>query len=673
MKNRLLVGLSVTAMVLMAAVAAEAALDLPVTAGLQAHFDASAIQGVLDGSQVDTWPDQSGNGNDATQGNTSYQPVFVANALNGLPVLRFDEDWFGFNRVDIRTVFFVLNEAPGTAPNWRPMIADSSDFRWHRGADNTFWSEPWGRDIVSDGTTTVNGVEVEGEDGQANVVTIPTEISVISHVTLDNAPADQIGRDRGWNDRTWIGDMAEILIYDRVLSQVEMELVGFYLSEKWGIETAYPEFGPTPVLDNPVENAEHVALDAQLQWHTVFADAPTFDVYLCEGADPNLLEIVSAGQTETTFAPQLAYATTYCWQIVLHDGETTTASPVALFTTMGKAYNPIPVDDYISATVPTTTLSWTADPVATSFKVYAGQSEPLTLLTETTETTAVLSTPTDFTGYLWRVDQLVDGVEIATGDVWSFTTGGLIGHWQLEENPASGDPNLKAIDSSGFGFHADVLSDSNSVPGILGNAYSFDGVEDEVVIPPFGITTDSMSFSLWVKASSTPQGVRGLIVGRGPTMAATGINIEGGHLRYHWADWYWWWNSPHVVPADEWIHETVVIEPTKTTIYMNGVPAEFTMDGTTPVSHQMLEFSEPLIIASDPVDTTRHFAGAIDDVRIFTRALTEEQVLAIYEESAISKYPSPAPGEKDGASTFTSDLPTTRTGTPHRSPRASRR
>ncbi|MDX1959961.1 MAG: hypothetical protein SFU98_15425 [Leptospiraceae bacterium] len=43
-----------------------------------------------DNTQVTTWSDSSGNGYDATQGTGVNQPIFRTNALNGLPVIRFD-------------------------------------------------------------------------------------------------------------------------------------------------------------------------------------------------------------------------------------------------------------------------------------------------------------------------------------------------------------------------------------------------------------------------------------------------------------------------------------------------------------------------------------------------------------------------------------------------------
>ncbi|SEM45424.1 hypothetical protein SAMN05444354_11722 [Stigmatella aurantiaca] len=65
------------------------------TAGLVMHFAASELlgpQGTLPaaGAPVSSWVDLSGNGRDLTQTDSTRQPVFKTNALNGLPTVSFD-------------------------------------------------------------------------------------------------------------------------------------------------------------------------------------------------------------------------------------------------------------------------------------------------------------------------------------------------------------------------------------------------------------------------------------------------------------------------------------------------------------------------------------------------------------------------------------------------------
>jgi hypothetical protein len=78
---------------------------------------------VINGSKVSRWMDQSGNGNDAIETDTSRQPVLANNELNGGPVIRFDgvNDRLGFTgskRMTQISLFIVFNNKSGASgPN----------------------------------------------------------------------------------------------------------------------------------------------------------------------------------------------------------------------------------------------------------------------------------------------------------------------------------------------------------------------------------------------------------------------------------------------------------------------------------------------------------------------------------------------------------------------------
>lgn len=44
----------------------------------------------VNGERIDTWEDQSGNGNDVTQGTDASRPTYNTAVVNGQPVLSFD-------------------------------------------------------------------------------------------------------------------------------------------------------------------------------------------------------------------------------------------------------------------------------------------------------------------------------------------------------------------------------------------------------------------------------------------------------------------------------------------------------------------------------------------------------------------------------------------------------
>src|SRR5262249_24623510 len=63
--------------------------SLPSVGGLQYQLDASNALSAS-GSSVSSWNDVSGNGKNFTVAGSATAPTLVTNALNGLPVVRFD-------------------------------------------------------------------------------------------------------------------------------------------------------------------------------------------------------------------------------------------------------------------------------------------------------------------------------------------------------------------------------------------------------------------------------------------------------------------------------------------------------------------------------------------------------------------------------------------------------
>jgi hypothetical protein len=78
--------------------------------------------------------------------------------------------------------------------------------------------------------TRLNGVPINGVETNR-----PTDLSVISLVTAGNVTADAFSRDRGVNARSWWGDLAELVIYERDLSIEEVRSVEAYLAGRYGI------------------------------------------------------------------------------------------------------------------------------------------------------------------------------------------------------------------------------------------------------------------------------------------------------------------------------------------------------------------------------------------------------------------------------------------------------
>ena len=218
--------------------------ELPVSNGLVLRMDASQIAGTSDGAQLNTWPDTSGGSNNAIRqtGSSSGYPKYIANSINGLPLVRFNSgtaaagDYFKFNRIsNIRSVFWVMKENASLSDG-HFLLGDSSTYNFHRGntPNGPLWNPTYASSFITAGTTTLMGNTING-----STTSLPSgNFQLVSLITTGNVAADQICQDRVYHG-SWQGDIAEILIYNRALSSGEEKQVGYYLSKKYNLATTY--------------------------------------------------------------------------------------------------------------------------------------------------------------------------------------------------------------------------------------------------------------------------------------------------------------------------------------------------------------------------------------------------------------------------------------------------
>ena len=186
----------------------------------------------------DHWEDQSGQGNHGRQPFGGATAVLVPNVVNGLPALRFDgvDDTVELtSRVStIRTVFWVVRESPGAGDGVRSLLGDSpyNYFQGGSGDPGPIWATNVNGNVGS-GQTWLNGAPVDGKQALR-----PREMSVVSLVTTANVAANRFGAAR--NATPWWGDLAELIIYDRALTEDEVTAVEDYLNARYQLFTRLP-------------------------------------------------------------------------------------------------------------------------------------------------------------------------------------------------------------------------------------------------------------------------------------------------------------------------------------------------------------------------------------------------------------------------------------------------
>jgi Secretion system C-terminal sorting domain len=257
---------------LVALFAAQTALYAQPTSGLRFWLRASDITGVTNGQPVGTWPDNSGNGRNATATGI-YRPILTTNAINGLPTVRFTGN--GGTTKD-QPLMVVNDSTPGPVtvitviahqrPNPLPPSGDFVDILMGTKKDfpargfqfssyNTFANRS-NREVRREGginAGTDGDFRVRKNGAQVSPTLNLGEYTIINYEAIGfsntggsgfpftiNATQDSV--------RSGLNDIAEILVYNRTLSRIETDQVELYLSQRYGIALPSP-FTPSSVLN----------------------------------------------------------------------------------------------------------------------------------------------------------------------------------------------------------------------------------------------------------------------------------------------------------------------------------------------------------------------------------------------------------------------------------------
>jgi hypothetical protein len=312
------------------------------------------------------------------------------------------------------------------------------------------------------------------------------------------------------------------------------------------------------------------------------------------------------------------------------------------FRAKAEATCPEPADGVAVGADTKVELSWKAGIKAAKHKVYFGtDKDELPLLAEVNSPSYTeLPTLEKDTKYYWRIDEVWAEGTVITGDVWSFSTGKLVGWWKFDEGSGN-----TASDSSGNGYNGTLNNmDGNSwVDGITGGALKFDGMNDYVSIPALGLNSNTVTITAWIKRDGRQaESYAGIVYCRGGSTTA-GISFGKGQddfynvnheLAYNWNDNFaaWNWHSGLIMPDNEWVFVALVVEPSKATMYL-GEKGTLS-SATNKINHAIEEFDGVTRIGNDAISNiSRYFRGWIDDVRIYNYALPQVEVEALYKKT----------------------------------------
>ncbi|RCV64106.1 PKD repeat-containing protein [Methanophagales archaeon] len=333
-------------------------------------------------------------------------------------------------------------------------------------------------------------------------------------------------------------------------------------------------------------------------------------------------------------------------------------------------YNPSPSDGATDVSIDAT-LSWTGgdpdDEDTVTYEVYFGTSINPPLVAEdqqgTTYDPGLLNYSTE---YYWRINATDNHGASNESEVWSFTTAslslpGAVSEWHLDEGAGA-----ITKDSSGNKNDATLVNDPTWVKGKVGHGLSFDGTDDYAVCDHKSSLelTGAITVEAWVNwtGDGNPYFVTKCGEAGDRSYDLSGNTDGTVEFRVGGVDCNTIKSSGAAqVPIGEWVYLVGTYEPSNyVRLFVNGTLAE---EDTTSVPAAQGENGLSWYIGSRGGDQG-WFEGIIDEVVIYNRALSEEEVRGAYEAYAQNMQPfSPYdPSPSDGATGVSIDATLSWTG-----------
>jgi hypothetical protein len=213
------------------------------------------------------------------------------------------------------------------------------------------------------------------------------------------------------------------------------------------------------------------------------------------------------------------------------------------------------------------------------------------------------------------------GVHSLNQQSFSILDQGLMAYWSFDE----GEGDI-AFDETNNGNDA-VLYGPTWVEGKRGFALRFDGVDDTVAIPHSAslMPTDAITLAAWVKIEGPAQEHYG-IIGKSGYSSGYRLLIHGTNKKVLFQltgeKGYSVWSST-AIPDDQWHFIVATYDGSKMKLYIDGIkdPSEKERKGPLDVNTNSVLIGKPQYA----------FNGLIDEVRIYSRALSEEEIKELFQ------------------------------------------
>ena len=238
----------------------------------------------------------------------------------------------------------------------------------------------------------------------------------------------------------------------------------------------------------------------------------------------------------------------------------------------------------------------------------------------------------DYNRLLWA--KLIDrDVTAPTADATS-----LIGRWEFDE-----ESGTVANDTSSSNLDG-TISGAIYVGGMSYSALDFDGTDDNVTVTDNALIQNIFdtggSISVWINPDSDGENSLGHIIAK----TGWGLFIDNetaGNVRigfdvdFDGATNGQWVTALTNIPLDRWTHVVITYNADAVAndpiIYIDGTAVTIT-EVTTPVGARVTDAAVNLLIGDRPAGA-RNFDGTIDEVRIYSRAISASEALDLNDKA----------------------------------------
>lgn len=247
------------------------------TPGLRLWLRADAGVTQDQNGNISVWHDQSGLGNDGSQNSLENQPLLVENSVAGLPTAHFSgNQWLNLpdlmNGATAGEIFLVLKTQEDTPSQSSGLMFLGNGYESYYPfyADGQIY-ENFGSTVrysvgnPSQPLDAYHIFDVSSQSGEwvAQINGILQYRTLINTVYFPSNPL--LGHNSLY--AAFLGDIAEVLIYDRVLSSTERQTVEYYLGGK------YPVIASPPLTPGNMRAAAVAPTQISLTWDYALGNA----------------------------------------------------------------------------------------------------------------------------------------------------------------------------------------------------------------------------------------------------------------------------------------------------------------------------------------------------------------------------------------------------------------